>query len=67
MYPSHNFIGLFFFLALPLQFVVQVSVMSFKVLFRELYFGEVRCRNSSVVVMLFSSVFQSLLIQMCWV
>lgn len=50
-----------FFLALPLQFVAQVCAVSFKVFVGELYFGEIRCRNSSVIVMLFSCVFQSLL------
>jgi len=57
MYPSHNFVGCLFFLALPLQFVAQVCAVSFKV-FEELDFGEIRCRNSSVVVMLFPQVFE---------
>lgn len=48
--------GLFFFLsflALQWQLIAQVCAVSFKVFVGELYFGEIRYRKSSVVVMLF--------------
>lgn len=48
-----------FFLALPLQFVAQVCAVSFKVFIGELCFGEIGCRSSSVIVMLFPLYFRA--------